>query len=189
MPAAVDDMVLCILRAFGWSEARLGEELNVTQPTVNRWLSGTNPNSDHLPRIQKLYEKAKLRLSEASLMHTQFRYVCSFAPGYPQDLAAGAYEALRVALLAGGAPFLRSPGPGIALDFHVRAAELPKDVLAHTFKDECDPSRIFIVLVNARLTEEQQHRVAWDEAIAHVMSDLAKRASPKPPRSILDTRH
>lgn len=43
--------------AKGWTQGQLAEELGVSQPTVNRWLSGADPRGETRDRLNSLYEK------------------------------------------------------------------------------------------------------------------------------------
>lgn len=48
-------MVQWLLDSQGWKQERLAEELSVSQPTVNRWLSGSEPRGPTYNRLIALY--------------------------------------------------------------------------------------------------------------------------------------
>lgn len=41
----------------GWNQSKLATHLNVTQPTVSRWLKGSDPNGSQYTAIQELYSE------------------------------------------------------------------------------------------------------------------------------------
>lgn len=52
-----DRMVKAILTLKGWNQGQLAERLGVTQPTVNRWLAGSEPKAAHMDAIRGLYSE------------------------------------------------------------------------------------------------------------------------------------
>lgn len=52
----VQDKIRAILHITGWTQAQLAEELKVTQPTVNRWLRGTEPEGHRRDDINDLFQ-------------------------------------------------------------------------------------------------------------------------------------
>lgn len=53
----IEEKVRIILKATGWTQARLAEELGTTQPTVNRWLKGVEPEGHRRDAINALYDE------------------------------------------------------------------------------------------------------------------------------------
>lgn len=52
----IEEKIRYILKATGWTQARLAEELKTSQPTVNRWLKGAEPEGHRRDAINDLYE-------------------------------------------------------------------------------------------------------------------------------------
>ncbi len=52
----VQDKLKWLLDANGWTQAELAAKLDTTQPTVNRWLAGSDPRGTMRDRINNLYE-------------------------------------------------------------------------------------------------------------------------------------
>lgn len=47
-----------IMKATGWKQMRLAEEFGVSQSTVNRWLTGSEPEGHRRDAINELYDQA-----------------------------------------------------------------------------------------------------------------------------------
>jgi len=54
---SIEQKLRAIMRATGWKQARLAEELGVTQATVSRWFSGSEPEGQRRDAINDLYDK------------------------------------------------------------------------------------------------------------------------------------
>jgi transcriptional regulator with XRE-family HTH domain len=46
-----------IMKATGWKQQRLAEEFHVSQSTINRWLSGSEPEGHRRDAINSLYDE------------------------------------------------------------------------------------------------------------------------------------
>lgn len=53
----IEEKVRFILNKTGWTQSRLADELDTTQPTVNRWLKGVEPEGHRRDAINLLYEE------------------------------------------------------------------------------------------------------------------------------------
>ncbi|HEU4682970.1 MAG TPA: S24 family peptidase [Nitrospira sp.] len=51
----IKDKVSAILRLDGWTQMRIGQELSVSQSTVNRWLRGAQPEGHHRDAVNELF--------------------------------------------------------------------------------------------------------------------------------------
>lgn len=51
------EMIRAILKVPEWTQAKIADELTVTQPTVHRWLKGADPEGKHYDPIRRLYEE------------------------------------------------------------------------------------------------------------------------------------
>jgi repressor LexA len=58
----IEQKLRAIMKATGWKQAQLAERFNVTQATVSRWFSGSEPEGARWAAINDLYEHM---LSEA----------------------------------------------------------------------------------------------------------------------------
>jgi transcriptional regulator with XRE-family HTH domain len=177
---SIREMIRCIRRVFpSLSEEGIGRKVGVKQSTINRWYNGeSNPTTDHLTAITELYRAARQALADASLVHSDFQYVCSFAPRYTHHLASDAELALAQILR----DFKWSPTvvarQCLHIDFYIRAAPLSDKIRAHTFQEATEDPKVFIVLVNQGLSDSEQVRVAWDEAFAHVIRRFITDSTP-----------
>ncbi|MCX8282451.1 LexA family transcriptional regulator [Phyllobacterium sp. 0TCS1.6C] len=54
----IDEKLRRILQANGWKQSELSERLGVSQPTVSRWFSGSEPTGARRDVINELYEAA-----------------------------------------------------------------------------------------------------------------------------------
>lgn len=52
----IADKIRFILKETNWSQSRLAEELDTTQPTVHRWLKGVEPEGHRRDAINDLYD-------------------------------------------------------------------------------------------------------------------------------------
>lgn len=52
-----DRLVSQILKVDGWTQGRLAKELGVSQPTVARWVSGSESKSGHLDALRTLHQR------------------------------------------------------------------------------------------------------------------------------------
>ncbi|WP_367928107.1 S24 family peptidase [Aquamicrobium sp.] len=52
----IEQKIRAIMRATGWKQQRLAEHFNVSQSTVNRWLSGSEPEGHRRDAINETYE-------------------------------------------------------------------------------------------------------------------------------------
>jgi transcriptional regulator with XRE-family HTH domain len=192
----VKAMINRILQASpNLSQHGIGSILQVSQPTINRWFNGeSSPTAEHLAALTELYEQANLLLADAPLLHTRFRYVCSFAPRYTRKLVDDAQRVLRDAIHEfserkpdGPACSAQSdPTRCLDIELHIRAAALSSNIRAHTFQGTLSRRQVFLVLVNRDLSETEQLHVAWDEAFAHVMGRLiGDSATVKHPKPII----
>jgi phage repressor protein C with HTH and peptisase S24 domain len=55
--ASIDEKLRAILKATGWRQQHLAEKLNVTQATVSRWFSGSEPEGHRRDAINEMYEE------------------------------------------------------------------------------------------------------------------------------------
>lgn len=55
--ATIDEKLRAILKATGWRQQHLAEKLNVTQATVSRWFSGSEPEGHRRDAINDMYEE------------------------------------------------------------------------------------------------------------------------------------
>ena len=53
----IANAIRAILKVDGWNQSKLAAHLNVTQPTVSRWLKGSDPNGMQYAAIQELYKE------------------------------------------------------------------------------------------------------------------------------------
>lgn len=53
----IANAIRAILKVDGWNQSKLATHLNVTQPTVSRWLKGSDPNGAQYSAIQDLYKE------------------------------------------------------------------------------------------------------------------------------------
>lgn len=53
----IEQKIRAIMRATGWKQQRMAEHFNVSQSTVNRWLSGAEPEGHRRDAINELYER------------------------------------------------------------------------------------------------------------------------------------
>lgn len=63
------DIIRAILKHDGWTQTRLAEHFGATQPTISRWLKGSEPNGAIYEQIRELYrelEGEKSRKVEAT---------------------------------------------------------------------------------------------------------------------------
>jgi transcriptional regulator with XRE-family HTH domain len=51
----IEQKIRSILKAGGWKQQKLAEELGVSQATVSRWLSGSEPEGHRRDAINDLY--------------------------------------------------------------------------------------------------------------------------------------
>ena len=175
----VPDMIKCIQQGLGYSEAGIAAELDVNQASVSRWYNGEClPCKQHLSKLGELVEEARQHLGASFLIHTDFQYLCSFAPKYSHDHVYEAQRALRRTLKSPVPASCRGDEePGLHLDLSVRAAALPKDVLAHCFADRPDAPSVCVILVNKSFSLSDQMRIAYDEAYAHIVHKFARAMS------------
>ncbi|KQY27201.1 helix-turn-helix transcriptional regulator [Rhizobium sp. Root482] len=54
---SIEQKLRAIIKASGWKQAQLAETLNVTQATVSRWFSGSEPEGQRRDAINELYER------------------------------------------------------------------------------------------------------------------------------------
>ena len=59
------DMIRAILKRPEWNQAKLAEHFKVSQPTVHRWLKGTEPEGKHWDAIRALHAQASGDLPSA----------------------------------------------------------------------------------------------------------------------------
>lgn len=53
---SIEQKLRAIMKATGWKQAQLADKLNVTQATVSRWFSGSEPEGARRDAINDLYE-------------------------------------------------------------------------------------------------------------------------------------
>lgn len=53
----VPDQIRAILKKGNLNQAALAKELGVSQPTVHRWIKGSEPYGDHLELIRAMYQR------------------------------------------------------------------------------------------------------------------------------------
>jgi len=53
----IEQKLRAIMKATGWKQNRLADELDVTQATVSRWFSGSEPEGARRDAISSLYDK------------------------------------------------------------------------------------------------------------------------------------
>lgn len=58
METETSRIVRTILKKRGWTQVRLGEELGVSQPTIQRWLGGTHPDSHNRDKLLALLDSS-----------------------------------------------------------------------------------------------------------------------------------
>lgn len=54
---SIEQKIRFIQQKTGWTQSRLAEELGTTQPTVNRWLKGAEPEGPRRDAINDLYDE------------------------------------------------------------------------------------------------------------------------------------
>jgi repressor LexA len=53
----IDEKLRAILKATGWRQQHIAEKLGVTQATVSRWFSGSEPEGHRRDAINEMYEE------------------------------------------------------------------------------------------------------------------------------------
>ncbi|MCZ4270925.1 LexA family transcriptional regulator [Maritalea porphyrae] len=64
------DVIRAILKVSGWNQSRLADHLGVTQPTVSRWMKGSEPNGAQFQAIQELYREVASTPSSSQQVST-----------------------------------------------------------------------------------------------------------------------
>lgn len=53
----IDQKIRAIMKATGWKQQKLAEHLSVSQSTINRWLSGSEPEGHRRDAINDVYDR------------------------------------------------------------------------------------------------------------------------------------